>query len=382
MLIEEIIVANATSIILLLILLIVRHSTRRVRRTEDKIFTAFIIVNMVCCLTEAISFLVDGKEGLFFYIVNLLSNTTLYLSTISVSVLWIWYVDISLNRDKKRLRTVYLPLLIIWAVLAVGLIVNLFVGYIFTIDANNVYARAWPGYIYYGFLFMSFIISVVIYILFRVHHGQAQFFPIWMFLTPILLGVIIQAVWYGISLSWLSCSIGLVGIYLNIQSKMTLVDGLTGLYNRAYIEHKLVTARESQRYVYSGIMLDIDYFKEINDTYGHSVGDEALRNAARLLLTASDRNCIVFRFAGDEFIILVKMPASHASELESKVHEVEERIKAETDKFNASGETPYEIVFSIGHTLYDVHSNDDEFFHKMDEEMYKEKQKHHLNSKK
>ena len=202
-----------------------------------------------------------------------------------------------------------------------------------------------------------------------------------MFLTPVIIACVIQAIFYGIALAWLGCAIGLIGIYLNIQSKRSLVDSLTGLYNRAYIEHHLIAAKSNSRYVYSGIMLDVDYFKEINDSYGHSIGDQALINAGKMLLDVSDRNSKVFRFAGDEFIILIKVPVSRKDELEQVTLDFEEKIRKEAEKFNSEKGKPYRLVFSIGHSIYDPNVEEDEFFHQMDVEMYKEKQLHHSNRK-
>lgn len=376
MFIEEIIVADVTSVVLLVILLISRYMTRRYRRKEDVLFSSLIYIGIAAASLELISFLIDGKGGQPLRIVNILANTFLYSCTATISVLWVWYTDMTLNRNSKRIRTIFLPMVVVWGCLILSLIPNAFLGYLFSVDADNVYARQPGSYAFYAFLAISLLISIVLYIVHRVKHGRAQFFPIWMFLTPIVVCVVIQAVWYGISLSWLGCALGLTGIYINIQSKFSLVDGLTGLYNRAYIEHKLLSARQSQRYQYSGIMLDVDYFKEINDTYGHSVGDHALREAARLLLNITDRDSLVFRFAGDEFIVLIRA-LSNKENIEEKTNAVKERIRLEAEKFNKSGEEPYQIVFSMGHAIYDTSLADDDFFHKMDDEMYKEKQKHH-----
>ena len=377
MFIEEIIVANGAAIVLLLILLYCQYMARRYSRTEDKVFSIFVYIGLACAIFELTSFLVDGQSGTFLRLFNITVNTLLYAGTATVSVFWVWYVELNLNKDVKKLKGLFFPLFIFWALLIGGLIGNIWGHYFFTVTPENVYEREPLGYIFYGYLAIAFIISIVEYVRFRINHGEAQFFPIWMFLAPVIIACVIQALWYGISITWLGCAIGLISIYLNIQSKRSLVDNLTGLYNRAYIEHKLIAARISSRYVYSGIMLDVDYFKQINDTYGHSVGDQALQDTAKILLSAVDRHCIPFRFAGDEFIILVKVPVSKANELEAKTLEIEDRVRKATEKFNAESEKPYKIVFSIGHTFYSSKVEDDTFFHNMDKEMYKEKQIHH-----
>ena len=377
MVLEEILVANGASILLLVLLLISRRMTRRYRRTRDRLFTALIWIGIVASFLETFTFLVDGKGGAVLRLVNILGNTLLYACTATVSVIWAWYVDLNLNHDHKRLRRVFSPLLITWGILILLLIGNISGGFFFTVTPDNVYERRPLGYVFYLFLLVSLIISIVLYYRFRAAHGEARFFPIWMFLSPIFVACAVQILFYGLSVAWLGCAIGFVSIYLNLQSKQSLVDRLTGLYNRAYIEHKLIVARGDAKYAYAGIMLDMDGFKKINDAHGHSVGDKALTDAAKILLQATGRDCLVFRFAGDEFIVLVRAEASKPDALEARTLAVEEAIRAGAKAFSDAEDAPYTIAFSMGHALYDTTLGDDVFFHRMDEEMYKEKQRHH-----
>ena len=85
------------------------------------------------------------------------------------------------------------------------------------------------------------------------------------------------------------------------------VDAMTGLNNRRYF-FELATvmfynAKQSNKALYS-FVLDIDDFKVINDTYGHSIGDQAIKAFANTLKTYNNEDCIVGRFGGDEFVIL------------------------------------------------------------------------------
>jgi diguanylate cyclase (GGDEF)-like protein len=253
---------------------------------------------------------------------------------------------------------------------------NLFGSFLFALDEHNVYSRQPLGYIFYVHLIGAYIASIILYYRFRRTHGKAQFFPIWMFITPLFLSILIQVPFYGISVSYLGCTIGLIGLYMNIQSKMSLVDVLTGLYNRAYIEHAMARARRNRRFVYSGIMLDLDDFKQVNDSFGHSVGDSALIDAARLLMKSADRDSEVFRYAGDEFIVLVKVPEDNAEKLQAKTLETEKRIRENAAAFSSSNKASYKLVFSMGHAMLGPAITDDQFFRIMDEEMYRDKQKH------
>ena len=89
---------------------------------------------------------------------------------------------------------------------------------------------------------------------------------------------------------------------------MSVTDALTGLYNRRYFEN--IFEREflrAQRYDnnLTVAILDIDFFKKINDTHGHLCGDHILREVAYLILNALRKTDIVFRFGGEEFIIIL-----------------------------------------------------------------------------
>lgn len=86
-------------------------------------------------------------------------------------------------------------------------------------------------------------------------------------------------------------------------------DPLTGLFNRQYFEGEL--EKEIQRYQHEGIpysvlMMDIDHFKQYNDTYGHQAGDEALRGLARTLQSVFHNNDLICRYGGEEFATLMR----------------------------------------------------------------------------
>ena len=84
-------------------------------------------------------------------------------------------------------------------------------------------------------------------------------------------------------------------------------DDLTGLYNRRYFRESLTRPLEeaSDSTVYTFLLVDIDFFKDINDSYGHQAGDHVLVTVARILTEAVEAEEIVVRYAGDEFIVFL-----------------------------------------------------------------------------
>ncbi len=92
------------------------------------------------------------------------------------------------------------------------------------------------------------------------------------------------------------------------MARMALTDMLTGTYNRAHfdatLEAELSRSRRSKRPV-SLLMIDMDHFKSINDSHGHSAGDQVLKAAARVLRETTRRSDVVCRYGGEEFSVIL-----------------------------------------------------------------------------
>ena len=93
-------------------------------------------------------------------------------------------------------------------------------------------------------------------------------------------------------------------ILTEVLQKSNMIDGLTGLYNRKYLDNFM--DNEAKEYDSFAIaMIDIDYFKKVNDTYGHNVGDTVLKSLANVFKNSIGIEDIAFRFGGEEFIIFM-----------------------------------------------------------------------------
>jgi diguanylate cyclase (GGDEF)-like protein len=103
-----------------------------------------------------------------------------------------------------------------------------------------------------------------------------------------------------------------LGKALEEVQRLAITDSLTGLYNRRHFfelaEHELQRARRYRRSL-SAIMLDIDHFKQVNDTYGHAVGDHVLKEVADSCRQAMRKEDVLGRYGGEEFVIM--MPESN-----------------------------------------------------------------------
>jgi len=154
---------------------------------------------------------------------------------------------------------------------------------------------------------------------------------------------------------------------------LSRTDGLTGLMNRrALMENLEHEVRRSIRYGtdLSMVLCDIDNFKEINDTYGHSTGDRALETVADVLLDMARKSDIIGRYGGDEFLLILPETTLEGS------REFAERLKSTLAKTRFSSEDGSPIAFSLsfGVTAFEPEKDTpDSFITRADHAMYASK---------
>jgi diguanylate cyclase (GGDEF)-like protein len=156
--------------------------------------------------------------------------------------------------------------------------------------------------------------------------------------------------------------------------RLTIEDSLTGLYNsRHFFEQLDKEIKRSDRYLHpiSLIFIDIDNFKEVNDTYGHIVGDKILALIAKRIKACLRSNDSAYRFAGDEFtIILPETTASEAKILADRI-----LSKFTNESFLINKKEISEITPSIGIAEYQINEGPQQFVHRADVTMYEAKQR-------
>ena len=370
------ILAVATSDYIGFMLLVALLFSSRIRRTNEKhpefkIFTIILILTMVACVIDLLSFFADGKNLPGMKIVNLLTNTYCFAANPIFVASWCLYEDLKLYRSMNRVKRIYTYAFIPAVLMVVIALINMFYPIVFSIDSQNAYHRLPFSYAYYIVDIGYVIFSVWIYRSYEKRYGKIRFFPLFLMIGPVILGCAIQVLFYGVSLMWVSTAVGLTAIYMSVQNEFSYLDKLTGLYNRAYLDYLLENSTRERNNL-GGIMIDVDYFKDINDTYGHSYGDEALVDVARVLTFAKPDKAVATRFAGDEFIILVK------STKEKELQKIIESIRDELKMFNETEERRYKLSLSLGYSIYEpAHDSIDNFLKRMDDNMYEEKKEKH-----
>ena len=164
------------------------------------------------------------------------------------------------------------------------------------------------------------------------------------------------------------CTFIILFVYLHLQNQLISTDSLTMLNNRNRLHHFLLQQREEKDSFV--IMVDVDHFKQINDTYGHAEGDRALVLVSQALKKACERlsySMFLCRYGGDEFLMIAQTDVP-----DEVVKQIKDCLQEEVSKEN--GSRSYTIEASMGFARWD--GRPDSFKESMvnaDKKMYEDK---------
>jgi two-component system, cell cycle response regulator len=153
--------------------------------------------------------------------------------------------------------------------------------------------------------------------------------------------------------------------------RMTIVDGLTQIHNKRYLfealDKELIRARRYDRQL-SLLIFDIDFFKNINDQYGHLAGDHVLRELARIVQERIRRDEVFARYGGEEFVIVLpETPLAGGVALAENL-----RGRVETHAFAFQGER-IPVTISVGCAMLAEEKTAAELIQRADDKLYEAK---------
>ena len=151
--------------------------------------------------------------------------------------------------------------------------------------------------------------------------------------------------------------------------ELSIKDPLTGLYNRNYLEDYSQKAfsrisRHNTNLVL--IFIDLDNFKQVNDTFGHETGDEVLKKVSEILRDIFRKYDIIVRYGGDEFIVLIEDLKCDEKAIKNLLEKMVKRIEENLKKFKISASYGMAIAPKEADNLKDL-------IFLADERMYKQK---------
>ena len=369
-------VADFIGIAILLVILVSRGWSLPGRKEESHILLRMLIMSVINCVVDQLVAYFDGRLGAgsqFYRLVLLIGNTYLYLYNTLVGI-FLAHMIVK-HIDSKTSHRKFIVFWIACFIQIVLLIVNLFTPIVFNIDMNNEYRR--------GELFMFFIAAGIVlnvygfayYIISKIRNPGLRYFPVIEFLMPILLGMICQTFMYGISLLPACFAVSLAGIVIAFQNECIYVDKLTGIYNRFELDREL-KRYQKRRETIVAYMLDLNGFKKINDNYSHEEGDQALIAFAGILSEVFGSVGTVIRFAGDEFIAIVRKGK------ESDIALYKQKTMEAVERYNERSGKPYKLSAAVGGRVFDFSKEaNQDLVVVIDEMMYKDKDDYYKDHK-
>ena len=364
--------ANIVCVIVFAIIL--GHNYFNIDRQEkqvkfDNVLISFILYFLADCVWAAI---VDSllPKGLI-YVVSFL------IYVFMVATIYNWYAFVMAyeqvpGRDQPRRRILFLLPFLVFTVI---LVINFFVAPETLIDDSlemmplfNVYLSAVPD---------IYMIAILFYTITRARkeekaserkkHLFIGFFPL-----MVTVGGLVQSVLLPYApIYCFTCLILMLVFYIDSIEQRVSLDPLTGLNNRGQLMR--YCSQRSNLYMENRlsvvIMMDIDRFKSINDTYGHAEGDKALTIVADALKKTVNRHSMpsfLCRYGGDEFILII-----HPVQLEETGQLIDE-IRGEIKRTQGQ----YPVSVSAGYdTLSDVDDSVQDCIIRADKQLYEDKKR-------
>lgn len=355
--------------------IVLYNDTKRIRGPVligQSIFHVLIWVSIGFGIVQAIY---KGIGYEYSPLVAWLSLSLYYIFRSLIFCMFLLYIDYELYPNNKRfLRR--LPLYFLPSVfLIVMILCNYRTGWIFVVSDNN-YLRG-PLFHIPRMIFIIYTLYMF-YIIFKHQKNQdknvknSSYRRLLIFPCVPCISTILQILMPVSAWTVPVITMAILVNYIAVQNGYMARDHLTGLYNRSQLEGFMnyqIKNLIKGNFLFL-IMLDLDKFKAINDTYGHVVGDDALIQAANLLRKSCKRKSdYVVRLGGDEFVLIGQCESKDA------VKEIVERIHTATYNFNKTSNKVYQINFSAGYVIYDGSEETtlDKLISKADSKMYEDK---------
>jgi diguanylate cyclase (GGDEF)-like protein len=334
---------SAALIIAMIIIDYVRkYNTDPVQR---RLYLAVLVSAMTAVITDAFERLISGIPGVpvtyalygSLNVFLIAQNCTYYLTFV--------FIDYFAFRNAKRAEKILKIMALFLGLYVLALVFNLPRHFFFSISADNHYT---PGGFYPLRLIISYFPLVLCFV--DIAFSAKQFtlsrvYSIIFFGILVASGAVTDILLRSSNLMWPCFAAAMLYFYFFIVQSDSKLDSLTGLGNHfSFNEFIDKLSRASARESYSIVMIDMDHFKEINDTLGHLEGDNALRDMASIIKGCIRESDFAARYGGDEFVLAVRA--------EYDVTKLIERIKNAMDHQNSNAGRPYKLRMSYGWDMF------------------------------
>ena len=369
------VILNFFTSFLLILLLIFQNKTSRLQKGRK--YSAILICTLVLLFSESIGRVGENNPDSLLFLARIGYFIIFILDPVDI-LFAVNYVDCWMDKESSNARTSFRTAFQAFSIINVVLVTMssvLQLGWFFYFK-DGLYFRG-QFFMIRAILVMLFIVLLLVYtVVFRddfmsEYKNMILCLPIFA-----LIGALSQVFLSSIDTTYAGISLGCLVLFFFFQSNDVNVDYLTGVLNRRGLDIRMdekIRASQQSKRNFAAIMMDIDNFKHINDTYGHDEGDRAIKYMADILSALFGREASIGRFGGDEFCVITDNVSQ--IELDELILQAREKLANIRDKRKWHPD----VDLSCGYAIYNYTTNlsREEFADNIDELMYMQKQLHH-----
>ena len=363
-------------ICLIILFAVALQSRQNVNQQMKRVLFRNVVYGIMCSLSlDIIWLLIDGRIFPGCYALNAVVNAAFLGAGVCLGSMWYLYVLDTLHyRMTKRLIAIVMAPGILFLVLN---FLSIWTGWIFYINEQNRYIRG-PLFWFQSIGAIAMLLVSLVHIIYCQIVGRKGVSKdssrklLGFYIIPVL-GTIMALPYSGMPGTWTCAAVSVVLIYMNDMDQIILTDDLTGLNNRKNLrvifeDYSKQHSAQKPLYLY---MMDLDDFKQINDQLGHSVGDQALVEAAHVIRRqTAGIQAVVMRYGGDEFLVMGFFADDAGAQ------RYKEQMQKAFQNWNETHHEPYVLHASVGYSRYQPGQKLEEFINSADEMLYNDKRKY------
>ncbi len=343
------------------------------KRMEQVMFGWFIIASVILCGS-------DIFWGVFEFWygwetrpeLSFLANAIYHIFTGVVSYLWFLY-----SESKQKSRTVTTKCGLVLTIIPLLLTIFFIVGsvehkWIFYITDDGTYHRG-NHYFFLVVVCCSYIFITAIKAFFKAfkkenYINKHSYLALASFVIYPAVAMVLQIIFVGSPMISAGIVLAVLSVYINSREQLISIDPMTGLNNKThmekYLDQKMKNKTDNKELIV--FIMDLDYFKNINDKFGHVEGDQAIILAGETLKEIVNKTSyFACRYGGDEFVIVAETPKDFKPK--EFLKEINELLAENARKASKQ----YTLHFSVGYKRYSPEfTNVPSFIQAADEGLY------------
>lgn len=351
---------NIFAVVILIVLYVIIRAKSKVDSFGKRLLKAVMFVTSVAIIMEPLTWIFDGATFFGAYFFEYATNFILFLVGPILCGLMLSYVDYHIFKEPNRLykKRFYMDM----SILTLGILIfNFFNPIYFAVNKTTNHFSS-GNFQWFHYTIITSIYLFMIYFVIKnrrkTHQYVVNIFLVF-FGLPIL-GMFVQVIDSKFYFSWTSIVLAILVVYIFLETSSNEQDYLTKLYNRQSYEIYLHHLKELRK-PFGIFLIDLNFFKEINDVHGHHMGDKVLVEFARILDKVFHSNALVSRLGGDEFVVVIE---KNDVDVDFYAKEIQ-RLLTKSEDFLIQS-----LSFSYGYQVYISDMTVDDLYNFADKKMY------------